>query len=121
MPKTKNTDGAAQTTDPPHRSPSFLAKLDLGLTRFHRNLRLIALGAPEVVIADSQRLIDRSVAETGLSEAELAKLYPTFRIVALVRDALAEKEAEHDRCDDCDAYESYGDDDDTGFPEATDE
>ena len=82
-----------------------LVNVERGLLRFHRNLRLIALGAPEFVIAESQRLLDLSIAETGITEAGFAKLYPKFRIVAMVREvALAQEVA-------TDGYDELGTDD----------
>jgi hypothetical protein len=72
-----------------------------------QDLRLIALGAPDFIIADSQRLLDRSVAETGLTEATLAKIDPKYRLNALGLDALAAAE------DDRPNWQSYDDPDET--------
>ena len=81
-----------------------MTNIERGLERFHRNLRLIALGAPEIVIAESQRLLDLSIAKTGITEAGYAKLYPKFRIVALVREAALAQEVATD------GYDELGDD-----------
>jgi len=94
MSKTNNTIPA------PAPSPG---KVERGLSRLHRNLRLIALGAPEFIIAESQRLLDESITETGLTEAALAKIYPRYRLKALGLEALAAAE------DDCASWQNYDD------------
>ena len=91
------------------QAASMLAKLERGLLRLHRNLRLIALDAPDFIIADSQRLLDLSVAETGLTEAALAKIYPKYRLKALGLEALAA--AEDDSAD----WQNYDDADETAY------
>lgn len=57
--------------------------------RYHTQLRLIELGAPAVIVASSERLVAKSVEETGLAEVELARRYPRFRLAVLGREASA--------------------------------
>lgn len=55
-------------------------RLERGLSRFSRLLRLLALSAPPIIIDREQRLIEKSLAELDLGFAELARLYTRDRL-----------------------------------------
>jgi hypothetical protein len=62
-------------------------RIERALQRYHTLLRLIELGAPSIVVANSERLVAKSLKETGLAEVDLARRYPTFRLAVMGREA----------------------------------
>ena len=75
-------------------------RLERGLSRFSRLLRLLALSAPAIIIDREQRLIEQSLAELDLGFADLARLYTRDRMrlegLAAIERAAYARETQED-------------------------
>ena len=80
-----------------------------GLERLHRVTRLTELAAPEQVIHDCYRIMEKSIAELGPQWLEVLSIYPEYRVWEKASSEFAE--AWENRCQHCSYILDYDPDD----------